>query len=100
MATEPRISLNKLGEYLTASPLRRKRIIQDQQDPKSFITTRYSDARDEIVDFLSNGMIDDEKLFAAAKKLRTEDAPTEYSQQDKSASADAIENFLDTYLKE
>ncbi len=42
-------------------------------------------------------MIDDEKLIAAAKRLRTEDAPTEFSQQDKSASADAIENFLDTY---
>ncbi len=28
MATEPRISLNKLGEYLTASPLRRKELFK------------------------------------------------------------------------
>ena len=34
----PRISVNKLGEYMTATPLRRRRIIQDQKRPKAFIS--------------------------------------------------------------
>lgn len=91
----PRISLNKLGEYLTATPSRRKRIIQDQQDPKPFIAARYADARSEIVQFLASGMVDDSNLIAAAKRLRLDRSGTEFAYQDRLASADAIENFLE-----
>lgn len=93
---EPRISLNKLGEYLTATPSRRKRIILDQQDPKPFITTRYSDARTEILQFLASGMTDDSSLVAASKRLRLDNSGTEFSCLDRVASAEAIENFLET----
>lgn len=93
--TGPRISLNKLGEYLTATPSRRKRIIMDQQDPKAFIAARYSDARTEIVQFLASGMVDDSSLVAAAKRLRLDDSGTDFAYQDRLASAEAIENFLE-----
>lgn len=93
--TGPRISLNKLGEYLTATPSRRKRIIQDQQEPKAFIAARYTDARSEIVQYLASGMVDDSSLVAAAKRLRLDDSGTEFAYQDRLASAEAIENFLE-----
>lgn len=93
--TSPKISLNKLGEYLTASPARRRRIVYDQKDPKPFITTRYTDAREVIVDFLASGMIDDTKLITRAKNLRLDSSGTEFACQDRIASADAIENFLE-----
>lgn len=93
--TDPKISLNKLGEYLTASPSRRHRIVQDQQDPKPFITARYSDARDAIVDFLASGMSEEEKLLSVAEQLRSDATGTDFVRQDRAASADAIENFLE-----
>lgn len=93
--SRPRISLNKLGEYLTATPSRRKRIIQDQQDPKPFIAARYSDARAEILQYLAGGMVDEASLAAAAKRLRLDDSGTEFACQDRLASAEAIENFLE-----
>jgi len=91
----PKISLNKLGEYLTATPARRKRIVQDQEDPKPFIVARYSDAREAIVDFLASGMTEEKKLLSQAKKLRFDDSGTAFSYQDKLASAEAIESFAE-----
>lgn len=93
--SKPRISLNKLGEYLDATPSRRKRIILDQQEPKTFVMARYQDARQEIVNFISNGMLDDAELLNTAQELRNATNGTEFTLQDKKASADAIENFLD-----
>ncbi|HEL2981679.1 hypothetical protein I5W21_03535 [Stenotrophomonas maltophilia] len=92
---QPKISLNKLGEYLTATPSRRKRIVQDQQEPKTFIAARYSDAREEIVQYLSTGMEDDSALIAAAQRLRRDDSGTDFAYQDRLASAEAIDNFLE-----
>lgn len=91
----PKISLNKLGEYLTASPSRRRRIVQDQQDPKPFVAGRYSDARQEIVEFLASGMADEAKLLSAAKRLRSDGTGSEFAQQDRVSSAEAIENFIE-----
>lgn len=91
----PKISLNKLGEYLTASPSRRRRIVQDQKDPKAFIAARYADAREAIVDFLASGMTADSKLLATAKALREDSTGTDFARQDRLASAEAIENFLE-----
>ncbi|UPG88339.1 hypothetical protein L2Y96_13005 [Luteibacter aegosomaticola] len=93
--SKARISVNKLGEYLTATPARRRRIVQDQKAPKEFIVTRYSDARQEIVSFLADGMEDEQSLRDAALHLRQ--APgTDFVRQDKAGSADAIDDFLET----
>lgn len=93
--SDPKISLNKLGEYLTATPSRRRRIVQDQQDPKAFITARYSDAREAIVEFLASGMSDEDKLISVAKKLREDTSGSDFARQDRVASAEAIDNFLE-----
>lgn len=93
--SKPKISLNKLGEYLDATPSRRKKIIQDQQDPKPFITIRYQDARENITSFLANDMVDEAGFLEAAQDLRDTREGTEFSLQDKRNSADAMENFLE-----
>lgn len=92
---KPRISVNKLGEYLTATPSRRKRIIEDQQDPKPFITKRYGDARQEIVGFLSSDMNDDSKILQAAENLKIHSGGTDFCEQDRTASSEAIHSFLE-----
>lgn len=95
--SKPKISLNKLGEYLdAATPSRRRQIIKDQQQPKAFKAGRYTDAKKEIVDFLASEMLDDAKLLQAAQDLRNTISESDFIIQDKHLSADAIENFLDS----
>lgn len=91
---DPRISLNKLGEYLTATPLRRKRIVSDQQSPQPFIIARYRDAKEAIVDFLVSGMGDPAELLALASRLRKNLSGTDFAVNDRIGSANGIANFL------
>lgn len=92
----PRISLNKLGEYMTApTPSRRKRIVSDQQAPQPFIAARYRDAREAIVDFVVSGMSDRAGLLSVATRLRQSREGSEFAINDRIASADAIESFIE-----
>lgn len=52
---EPRLSVNKLGEYMVAKPLRRKRILLDAKYPPVFMTKRYEEACETIVAYFTNG---------------------------------------------
>jgi hypothetical protein len=52
----PRVSVSKLGEYLTASPARRKRIIHDQKHPCDPQYLRYPEASAAITEFLCKGL--------------------------------------------
>ena len=66
----PRISINKLGEYLTAKPARRKSIIKDQKyPPEVFITGKYNDAFESIVNFFTLGALQPEVLHRAISRL-------------------------------
>lgn len=53
--TEARISINKLGEYLTAEAGRRRTILKDQKYPPAFQAARYADAEEAIVGHLIAG---------------------------------------------
>lgn len=89
-----KISLNKLGEYMTATPARRRSIIEDQIAPKNFIAARYTDARKNISDFIV-GDISDNRLEQIAIELRNKTYDSNFIAQDKNLSADAIDSFLD-----
>lgn len=66
----PRISINKLGEYLTATPARRRSIIKDQKyPPEIFITGKYNDAFDPIIDFFTRDSLNPEGLHRAVSRL-------------------------------
>lgn len=45
----PRVTMNALAEYLTASAGRRRAIITEQRSPKTFRVAYYADAEDAIV---------------------------------------------------
>jgi hypothetical protein len=99
MATEvlrkaPRISVNKLGEYMTATPLRRRRIVRDQRQPKSFILPRYTEAQDVIVKYLVGGNKDLCILTAEIERLQTAPSATEWEEHRKALCAKAIARFL------
>lgn len=68
-----RISVNKLAEYLVAGPRRRRRIIEDQKAPRTFITARYAPAETAIIRYFTQGS--DEKVISDAIEALTELRP-------------------------
>lgn len=91
----PRISVNKLGEYMTATPLRRRRIIQDQKRPKAFILPRYTEAQDAITRYLVGGKQDDGLLVSEIERLSQAPSATEWEQQRKHLAVEALQCFLE-----
>lgn len=91
---DPKISINKLGEYMDASASRRKQILRDQKSPPTFKAARYRDAREAIVQFLEQGLEDDSSAMQKIEDLRNDFSGSDFIVQDRKLSADAIENFL------
>ena len=97
MADNPRISINKLGEYLEANPSRRKKIVSDQKNPATFITTRYSKARDIAIDFFSNSY-DPEIIISGIESIENQPLGSDFQINDNQKSIEYIEKLLDTEL--
>jgi hypothetical protein len=91
----PRISVNKLGEYMTATPLRRRRIIYDQKRPKTFILPRYSEAQDAIAKYLIGGANDERIVLAEIERLSFAPSATEWEEQRKRLCIEAMQHFLE-----
>ena len=71
----PRVSINKLAEYLGSNkPLRRRAILMEQKFPADYITTRYKEALDLIVDFFVDADHDDEPIHQAIKRIQARPA--------------------------
>lgn len=93
----PRISVNKLAEYLTASPAKRRSIVKDQKYPPTFRITWYEKATRAMVSFLSDPKRDDDALVQVIEKLYTQKAATENEQLKLNTNAQALEAFLEGY---
>ncbi len=90
---EPRISVNKLGEYLVAKAGRRLTIISDQKHPRDFIVARYNAAFDAIARCLAASG-DPRIIRAAMEKLYDTSPKSMWHQQDIALSVEALDNFL------
>lgn len=67
----PRISVNKLGEYVqNTNALRRHQIVSDSKQPVTFITSKYTEAREFAKNYIINGYDDGaiEKGIALVRK--------------------------------
>jgi hypothetical protein len=91
----PRISVNKLGEYMTATPLRRLRIVADQQRPMTFIVPRYTEAQEAITKFLVREKHDTSLLASEIERLSAAPSATDWEAQRKRLCAEALARFLD-----
>ena len=91
----PRISVNKLAEYLESSPTRRKKIIYDAKYPSKFIVTRYTDARDIMKTYLRNGQEED-FVLKAIEDLEKKKPKTDFQEQDIALSIESLELLLET----
>src|SRR6476660_1165440 len=90
----PRISVNKLAEYMTASAARRRAIIRDQKHPLDFVVARYREVYEAIVASLIRGG-DTSPIRERLKKLRESSPKTAWQSQDTQLSLEALEIALD-----
>lgn len=98
--TEPRISVNKLGEYsATNDAARRHRIIQDQKSPQNCIVPFYTPAQETITDFLVQRNSDEQMLFEEAEQLRNTRASSSWWENRNRSCAEALEAFSDVANK-
>lgn len=93
MKNQIKISVNKLGEYMTADPSRRKRIIADQKKPKGFIVQRYSIARRAIADYFVYHRGDKKEIERLIQLLIFEKYDTDFKKSDCILSIEALSIF-------
>lgn len=89
----PRISVNKLGEYLVVGPGRRHRILHDAKFPPDFIRPVYRTATEVIAAFIAGGMSDIAALERAMEALGNETPNTVWDQRRINSNIDALETF-------
>lgn len=92
--TGPRISVNKLGEYLVqADSARRRRIIQDQKQPVGRIVSAYREAKDAITAVLLG--TEGPSLLHRATQLAGDRSGTPKAITNRQNCVLAIEKFVD-----
>lgn len=88
----PRISANKLAEYLTANSLRRKQIVKDAKYPTAPIVTRYKEAR-EIIQGYVNGDYTKKDLDNYIKAFKVKPTTSDFQENDRVSSILALEHL-------
>lgn len=97
MIETPKISVNKLAEYIEATPTRRRRIVIDQKEPSPFIVARYKRAREIAVEYFCN-QLDPEIIVRGIEELELESPTTDFQKNDLDNSILFLENLLDIEL--
>ncbi len=93
----PRLSANKLGEYLTAKPLRQLSILKSQKFPEDFMGPRYQEATNAIVDFLLDPNRNMRPVRRLITELRSRPGATDQETARYVNNAEALEAFLAAY---
>ncbi len=96
----PRVSLNKLGEYLISSPSRRRTIVKQAKEPPDAIVPRYRQAFPPIEKFFETG--NEEHIHKAIERLRLKQPKSDWERDDNLNTALALDVFLKdaSYLRE
>jgi hypothetical protein len=95
MRSCPRISVNKLAEYLSAPPARRKRIIHDQKEPKTFVVARYTEAERAITEAICGRSL--RPVEHALKALEGQVARSDFAAETAQLCWDALSSFADLW---
>lgn len=96
----PQLSANQIAEYLSATPGRRKSIIQEARFPKTSQRARYRGARDCLSAFLCDGTRSFNHIAKALDHLKGRAAKpmaTDWVKEDSQLSVEAIEAFQRSY---
>lgn len=90
----PRVSINPLIEFMSASDRRKLSIVKNQKTPSTIRVAPYSIARAAIRNFVKEDF-DYHRLIAAIEKLQKRDQSTQWRRQDTSNSINALRHFMD-----
>jgi hypothetical protein len=91
---EPRLSVNKIGEYLTANPLRRQRILRDAKYPPAFQVKRYEEACEAIVGYFTGGR-DMSAITRKIEEVSARRGGTTFEVESNLNTLEALEQFYD-----
>lgn len=91
---DPRLSVNKLAQYVTSRAARQNQILRNAKFPPDYITAYYRDAGEAIASFIGSGMNDLGVLDRTILKLLQSEASNIQQDRQKSANVDAIETFM------
>ncbi len=86
----PRISISKLGEYMGASPSRRRAIIRDQREPPEVKTLHCRQARTVVVSYLLNPEHDADNIHRTIASLRRQAPATEWQKREIASNTTAL----------
>lgn len=92
---EPRISVNKLSEYITAFPSRRKTIIKQQKRPPSFIVPYYKSAEEVVIDYLTNNINSEDWLDNRIQQLSDKVVSSDWDETRRNVCIDALDSFVE-----
>ncbi|TGV08794.1 hypothetical protein E4695_05800 [Alcaligenaceae bacterium 429] len=91
----PKISANKLGEFLvTANPIRRLRILSAQKYPSNAVVPLYRMAQAPLAAYLQSNGQHAEPLLAAIDRMRSDVSGSRWAVTDRQNTADALERIL------
>lgn len=90
----PRISVNKLGQYVVcSSPARRRRIIHDQKHPNKVVVPMYRLAEEPVAEFFCRGR-DRHHIDKAVVSLRSVLTGSTWAIADRRNTAEALDEIL------
>ncbi len=90
----PRISVNKLGEYMVSKAARRQRILRDAKYPPPYITTYYREAQESIAQFIAGNMEDIGTLERSVQILEQKTPDSIHEIRRVNGNVEAIESFM------
>ncbi|QHL88006.1 hypothetical protein GU926_11430 [Nibribacter ruber] len=91
---KPRLSVNKLGEYLSAAPYRRRKILQDAKYPQTVIFKRYNSAANIIRDFFVSDRRHESMVQDAIEKFRQQKPTSKYQREVIHSCIEALTRFM------
>lgn len=94
---EPRISINKLAEYLTCTPRKRNTIVKEQKRPPTFKAYYYQPSHDAIVNFLSSRGSHYSIITDAMDELKKTPIENDYQEHRVSTNLEALKIFSTTF---
>lgn len=90
----PRISISKLGEYMSTSASRRRRIIRDQREPAEVKTLHCITARTALTSYLASSPQDPQRLLRTIEALRRQTPQTLWKQREIPLNITALQRAL------
>jgi hypothetical protein len=91
----PRLSVNKLGEYMTAKAGRQNKILFDAKYPEDYVVAFYKEAAEAISKAIVDGLHDTSLLEKAIAHLEARRPNNVFETRQIKGNIDAIETFID-----